>query len=314
VPFLLGDEGENLYDSSALAFWLDDHHHPESPLLPADDLVRFVARLIDEYFDEFGLYLAHHNRWVVSAATNDAGRRVAREFRFLFAGPLQHAAGPWFAARQVRRLPYLFSVASARFEVPGLPARLQPPSREGFPSTHDLLDRSFLRMLERMELVLSDQEYLLGTCFTLADASAYGQLCMNTHDPTASEIIEVRAPLTYAWVQRIERRLVARTRASAELGVSNRLHALLEEIDRVFVPLMKQNAAAYERELASGASPHRFNEPAFDSSRALYDGELDGSPFRSVVKTFQVAVWRRLCADWRRLTASQRAALPLSLE
>jgi glutathione S-transferase len=314
VPYLLGDGGENLYDSSALSAWLDDHHQPDTPLLPAHDATRFVARLIDEYFDEFGLYMAHHNRWVISAATNDAGRRVAREYRFLFAGPLQRPAARWFAARQVRRLPYLFSVAATGFEVEGLSGRLQPPSREGFPPTHALLDRAFLRMLERMELVLSDQEYLLGPCFTLADASAYGQLCMNTHDPSASEIIELRAPLTYAWVQRIERRLVGRTGATAELGVSNRLHGLLEEIGRVFVPLMKQNEAAYERERASGGAARGFNEVAFDASHALYDGELDGSPFRSVVKTFQVSVWRRLRADWRKLGATERAALPVSLD
>ena len=67
VPFLLSNDGRNLYDSSALATWIDERSPHTQPLVPAEPLARFVARLIDEYFDEFGLYMAHHNRWVTSA-------------------------------------------------------------------------------------------------------------------------------------------------------------------------------------------------------------------------------------------------------
>ena len=73
VPFLLPARGGVLYDSSALARWLDDvHPAPGGPLVPYDPTLRFVASLIDEAFDEVGLYLVHHNRWVHSARSNDA--------------------------------------------------------------------------------------------------------------------------------------------------------------------------------------------------------------------------------------------------
>jgi len=52
-----------------------------------------------------------------------------------------------------------------------------------------------------------------------------------------------------------------------------------------------------------------FNEAAFDRGEALYDGSLLGMPYRAVVKTFQVAVWRELCADWRSLAESERVTL-----
>ena len=42
---------------------------------------------------------------------------------------------------------------------------------------------------------------------------------------------------------------------------------------------------------------------------ALYDGELMGHPFRSVVKTFQVRVWRELCGQWRGLDEAARGEL-----
>ena len=116
VPFLFGPGGENLYDSSAIALWLDGHGpHPNeraTALVPVDDpALRFAVRLIDEALDEVGLYLVHHNRWVVSARDNDAGARLAREMRPLL-GPLAPLVGHFFPARQVRRLPYLFSVAN----------------------------------------------------------------------------------------------------------------------------------------------------------------------------------------------------------
>ena len=313
VPFVLGDDGQNVYDSTAIADWVSRTHPSElGPLIPDDPLLCFLARLIDEYFDELGLYMAHHNRWVVAATDNDAGWRLAGEFAFLFPGPMRYPAAEWFSARQVRRLPYLFSVADPSGPGPAVSARRRPPSREGFPPTHELLDMAFLRTLERVELVLSDQEYLLGSAFTLADASAYGQLCMNTHDAAVNALMELRAPLTHAWVKRIEKRMFARPRPGSPLVLGDRLAALLEEIGRVFVPLMKQNAAAYERHYEAGQ--RRFNEAAFDAGEALYDGELDGVPFRSVAKSFQVVVWRRLLEQYRALDAKLRARLPLSLE
>jgi len=320
VPFLLGDDGSNVYDSTAMAEWLDARPLAIATrrLVPDDPVVAMAARLIDEYFDEFGLYMAHHNRWVTSARTNDAGVRLAREFSSLIPPGCARILAERFSARQVRRLPYLFSVATDGFSLEGLPRRRQPPSRAGFPPTHELLDVSFVRMLERVELVLAYQPFLLGDRFTIADASAYGQLAMNTHDPDACGLIERYAPQTFAWVQRVERGNV-RSRMGQEsaavqagLVVSPRLRHLLEEISRTFVPLMQQNEAAYEHHLARGCT--RFNEAAFDRNEALYDGHIVGHRFRSVAKTFQVAVWRKLRAQWGTLGLSERAALPISLD
>jgi glutathione S-transferase len=314
VPYLLGRDGSNFYDSTAMAEWLDRNHvAPAMRLFPEPAAVGFAAALIDEYFDEFGLYMAHHNRWVTAAGSNDAGTRVAREFAGPLPGLLKRRFAERFSARQVRRLPYLFSVAPHGLQIDGLDASRQPPSRPGFPATHQLLDHCFSRMLERMELILSDQPYVLGSRFTVADASAYGALAINTHDPEASDLIELRAPLTYAWVKRIESGAVRGegTRpatATEDLAVTRRARFLVEEIGKTFVPLMVQNEAAYERCLAQGETS--FNEAAFDAGVSLYDGELCGVAFRSVVKTFQVKVWRRLKARWHDLDAADKAGLP----
>jgi glutathione S-transferase len=175
--------GENLYDSSAIGSWLDAQGITrETPLVPVHDpALRFAVQLVDEALDEVGLYLVHHNRWVIAARDNDAGARLARELRPLL-GPLAAGAAFTFPARQVRRLPYLFSVAPPGAAFEGLPARLRPPARAGFPPTHALLDELFASLLAALEPLLAAQPFLFGERFTLADASVYGQLAMNLSD------------------------------------------------------------------------------------------------------------------------------------
>ncbi|MGB8332260.1 MAG: hypothetical protein WCE62_19205 [Polyangiales bacterium] len=135
----------------------------------------------------------------------------------------------------VRRLPYLFSVAPSWFRVEGLPVFLTPPSKSGF-----------------------------------------------SRDTQAAE---------------------RRVRA---LAATRRSH-----LARAKVLLMEQNQRAYERFEARGQT--RFNEGAFDRGEALYDGELAGLHFRSVVKTFQVKAWRSLKARYRNLQPADRAMLPVAV-
>ncbi len=302
VPFLIEDDRRVHYDSSALARWIDARHPgSDGPLVPADPALAFAAQLVDEAFDEFGLYMVHHNRWVVSARTNDAGARLARELRRVVPPGAGWIVERTFSQRQVRRLPYLFSVAPHGFSV-GLRPALTPPSPPGFPPTHDLLADAWTRCLAAVEAVLTRRPFLLGERFTLADAGVYGQLGMNLTDPTAADDIRTRASATFAWLERIRDR--GHVGCRGDVGLHGDLAGLFAFIGETFVPLMRQNARAYADAVARGE--RLFNERAFDARRALYDGELLGRPFRSVAKTFQVRVWREVEAAWAALGADER--------
>jgi len=304
VPYLVVDE-RVYYDSSALARWLDEHHAPPAgPLIPADPLLAFLVRLIDEAFDEIGLYVVHHRRWVTSAATNDAGRRLAHEFRRVMPPFAQRRVARSFSERQVRRLPYLFSVAPAGYTAPVAPARV-PPSRAGFPPTHRLLDEIWADWVDALDHVLAARPYLFGARFTLADASVYGQLGMNAKDPSAAEALAARVPRVDAWIRAIA--ADAHAASAGALEPSDPLRPLLAAIGRTFIPLMRQNEQAFLR--AEAAGERLFNERAFNRGRALYDGTLLGHPFRAVVKTFQVQVWRELRAAAGALDPGARARL-----
>lgn len=313
VPFLFGPNGENLYDSTAIAHWLDQHiATTENRLLPEEPKAAFICQLIDDYADEFGLYLVHHYRWKVSATDNNAGQRLAHEWRSLL-GPAQPAFGAWFSARQVRRLPYLFSVAPQDYHVAGLPRRRQPPSLPDFPPTHDLIETAFERLLDCLEALLSQQAYLLGGRLTLADAAIYGQLAMNLDDPSAAVVIEQRAPKLFQWLTRLRRGDMPS--GGGELQLHACLLPLVDEICRTHIPLMQQNLVACNAWLAHGES--LFNEAAFNNRQALYEGQLDGRPFRHVAKRFQAQTWRQCQSRWNALpgtATSELLALFPSLE
>jgi len=309
VPFLFGPNGENLYDSSAIASWLDNNlaKAGKEVVTPCDDeKVNFVIQLVDEYFDEFGLYMVHHARWKMSAADNTAGARLAQEMSSLI-GPLQTKVATGFSARQVRRCPYLFSVAPQGYQEQGLHQNRQPPSRKGFPATHDLLEKSYLNILKALEPIFSTRPFLLGQRFTLADASLYGQLGMNLTDPSAANWIKEAAPAVYAWLLKIHEGDFSSHKNEGELMVDESLQPLLQEISRTYYPLMKQNEAAYLEHTEAGET--LFNEKAYWKRRGLFSGELDGQPFRSVVKTFQVKTWRNLKELWQRLDMDAQSQL-----
>lgn len=308
VPFVLGPEGENLYDSSAIAEWLDRQSGAEEKcaFLPKDSAAHFLVRLIDEYADEIGLYFAHHYRWKVSALNNTAGHRLSAEMAALL-GPFSKLLGPLFSMRQARRLPYLFSCAPAGYKQPGLPGRLQAPHCKGFPATHDFLEDGFCRLLDCLERLLDQRPYILGEQITLADISLYGQLGMSLSDPDACDLIRARAPVLYRWLLRMASEKRLPDAKNADWQLDDALSPLLSEICRSFVPLMQQNMAAYQRHKLAGET--LFNEAAFNKRKALYDGEIDGTPFRSVAKSFQAGVWEDLQSEWSNLDSESKALL-----
>jgi len=307
VPFLSEDGKHFQYDSSAIAHYLDSKLSTQSmsPLFPNNNTFNFIAHLIDEAFDEFALYMVHHMRWIGSAKTTPMGKLLGQEFKRALPPGGAFALSRSFPKRQVRRTPYLFSVAPSGYKA-GVSRALTPPSRQGFPETQTLLNQCWKQYLNAMEHVLDKQDYLLGDIFSVADASAYGQLAMNLVDPEAAEKMRSIAPTTYNWLRRIEQSKHLESRhSSGSLYLSPHLKPLLNTIMGTFSALMIQNEKAYNMAREQGET--LFNEKAFDQHRALFDGQLRGYPFRTVVKTFQVRVWREIKAHWGELSQAEQA-------
>jgi hypothetical protein len=176
--------------------------------------------------------------------------------------------------------------------------KLTPPSLEDFPPTHALLNLAWGEYLAALETIFTQQRYLMGNQFTLADASVYGQLYMNMSDPSAANSIKLLAPATYQWLINIHEGKHILDRG--KLFISPHLSPLLTIISKTFITLMKQNEQAYDT--AKRENEIQYNELAFDNRTNIYAGEMLGFAFKSVVKSFQVDVWQSLQSQWSFLT------------
>jgi glutathione S-transferase len=306
VPYLIESDGRIQYDSTAIAYWLDDQVKVGTSLWPKDPKLAFVARLLDDAMDEFGLYMAHHLRWLISPHTNDAGKRLHKEFGSLLFWSGEEKFAREFSRRQTSRLPYLFSMPPQDFKQQ-LPDYLTAPIQQGWPQTHTLLNEAWTDFLLCLEKILRSQPYLLGERFSMADASLYGMFGMLLDDPTANKDMQARAPTLHQWLVDIRAGRHCNNISDKPLYLSDELLPLLELVSEVFLPLMQQNETAYNEKKQQGET--LFNEAAWRKNRALYTGELRGHPYKSVVKTFQIQVWQDLQAAWQRLSPLHRKEL-----
>ncbi len=305
LPYFSYDKRNFEYDSSSILLRMEAEHEGHS-IIPNHPAHRFLAQFIDQAFNDFGLYLVHHMRWVSSAKSNRMGRRLAAEFKTALP-----PGGAWllsrtFPARQVKRLPYLMSTAPQGYKS-GVKSSLTPPSKRNFPETHTLLEQSWKAILEAMEYILDKQNYLFGDHFTLADASVYGQLGMNLVDPEAAARLKDIAPQTFRWLERIQNGQFVETSRDTDalLQIPPHLDNLLNILMGTYGALMVQNERAYMHAESNGQI--HFNETAFNAGEALYAGKLRGYPFRTVIKSFQVRPWRELKQQWRALNETNKA-------
>lgn len=303
VPYLLDEEGRLRVDSTSIGRWLAD-----GALRPRDPLSRFVCDLLEECVDEVGLYLLHHQRWVVSARDHRVIPIVLGEFGKLLPRALHVEAAERFAARQVRRLPYLFSVAPWTASS-DLPRVRRPPSRPGFPPTHALLERLFLRWTEALEAILARSPYLLGARPTLADCAVAGSVrSMLLVDTSTAGDLRARCPRLVEHAFRGPNELASALRAELDRPDEQLLHAMAPIVSST-LPLLFENERAFER-WQPGALR---NEAAFDASEQLFDGVLEGTPYRAGTKTFQVSVLHALRGGFRALPMGDQQRLTAAI-
>lgn len=304
VPILIGPGRKMQFDSSAISRWLDAQSTTRARLWPDEPGLGFLAQLIDDAFDEFFLYILHHQRWSVSARTTDAGERLYEEFGHLPFTPAREEFARSFARRQVRRLPYMLSVAPDGYGE-DLPAHLMPPRRPGWPDTHTLQMTAWHRYLDALDQVLRRRPWLLGERFCIADASVYGSFGAILYDKTSASDLAEKAPALYAWAKAMQSGSPLPT--TGDFCAGDEISALLHVICDTFVSLMRQNEAAYQARVDRGTTD--FNEQAMRSGQSSYSGRILGHQFRMVVKTFQVRVWRDLVATWCDLANRERLML-----
>ncbi len=199
-------------------------------IVPTDPAMAFLDYLLEDYADEWLTKAMFHYRWSyrpdIAKAAEILPRWFARPESEERLAPLKKM----IAERQISRL---YVVGSNETTAP-------------------VIEASYRRWLDLLKAHLDQQPFLFGSRPGAADFAVYGQLTqLAGFDPTPAAIVLERAPSVYAWVSVVDDLSGLEPTESDWItfaDIPDTIKAMLQEIGRVYVPVLLANAAA----LASG--------------------------------------------------------------
>ncbi len=236
---------EAMVDSTPIIRRLEAGHAARS-VIPADPVIGFIDRLIEDYADEWLTKAMFHYRWQYAADIEKSGDILPRWRAITASDERQHELKAQFAERQIGRLHVVGSN----------------------PTTAPVIEAGYARFLDLFEAHLGVHPFLMGARPGASDFAVYGQLTQLAHfDPTPAALTLARAKRVYAWVGLVDD-LSGLEPADdgwiSRTAIPPTLSALLREAGRGYVPVMLANARA----LKTGA-PH---------VEAQVDGKAWGQP------------------------------------
>ena len=221
---------EAMVDSTPIIRRLEAGHAGRS-VIPADPVIGFIDRLIEDYADEWLTKAMFHYRWHFAADIEKSGDILPRWRAITASDERARELKAQFVERQIGRLHVVGSN----------------------PTTAPVIEAGYARFLDLFEAHLRIHPFLMGARPGASDFAVHGQLTQLAHfDPTPAALTLARAKRVYAWVgvvddlsglEPADDGWISRT------AIPPTLSALLREAGRGYVPVMLANARA----LKSGA-------------------------------------------------------------
>lgn len=181
VPAVRSADGLWLKDTTPMIAWFEQEY-PTPAILPQEPALGFVARLLEDYADEWLWRPAMWWRWEPKVSREALGRRIAQEVLAGFPAP-KWLLRPYFVWRQRRT--WLWG--------DGMTKANSPQVRE-----------MYLLQLDALEAILQRQPYLLGSHPSLADFGYFGPFFRHfSNDPDSGEVMRQRGPAVYEWTARL---------------------------------------------------------------------------------------------------------------
>jgi glutathione S-transferase len=235
MPMVERADGRWLSDSTPILLQLE-REHPETSILPANPVVRFIAHLMEDYADEYLWRPAMHYRWSYAHDREHAASIITDEL-------LGHLSMPRFWKRRLVKRRQLGGF------VHGDGVRAE---------TWDHVEAGYLNALDGMTRMLEDRPFLLGEAPSLADFGFVGPMFRHFgQDPTPVEIMRQRAPAVYEWVARMwnlrSHKIAGNSETSFVANVPDDAAPMLQEICETHLAQLAANAAAF------AAGPGRFS-------------------------------------------------------
>ena len=216
VPLVVTPEKKGLQDSTPIIKLLEQQHQNNS-VAPPEIHTAFVARILEEYADEWLNKAMFHYRWryeddQLSASERFVGLMIpswANKIPLL-KWALKRKLAATIRKRMISRLWVVGSNAT----------------------TENQIEQSLDSFLHLSEQHLQGRPYFFGFRPSIADFGIWGQVYNMWTDPTLNQIIESSYPETLKWIKRM---LHPKQEGEFELW---------ESLEATLMPILKQDLAA----------------------------------------------------------------------
>lgn len=229
MPIVDRGDGRWMSDTTPILFELEKEH-PSHPILPDDPVIGYIAKLIEDYADEWLWRSAMHYRWSYPYSRELISNILVDELGVPVRLPR------FVVRRMIRRRQIKFFT-----------------KRDGVtPATRDHVEQGYLNALDHMSRILKHRPFILGTKPSLADFGLMAPMFRHfSQDPDPEEVMRTRAPLVYEWVARMW------TARAIDDG------QFISEITHEMTPLLKEICETHLVQLAANANAYGQNAPSF---------------------------------------------------
>ncbi len=271
--FLLPDSNGNLKavtDSTPIIRRLEAIS-VERSVLPVDPALAFIDFLLEDFGDEWVTKYMFHYRWHMQADADNASTLLPLHILVNFPPQDHEQVKQTIRKHQVSRL---YVVGSNDTTAP-------------------IIDASFRRFLQAMDLHLASQPYLLGNRPGASDFAIYGQLTQLVGvDPTPRAIAHELSPRTVAWTSIMEE-LSGLEPGDGDWNnpddIPETLAGILSEAGRVYAPALLANYKAIQ------------------AGETTWEAEIDGATWTQQTFPYQAKCLMWINEQYQALSIDDRA-------
>ena len=281
VPLVVTPEKTGLQDSTPIIKLLE-HEYQNNSVSPPERHSAFVARILEEYADEWLNKAMFHYRWRYEDDQISASKRFVGLMIPVWANkiPLLNRVLKRKLAATIRKrmISRLWVVGSNK-------------------NTESQIEQSLNVFLHLSEQHLQDRPYFFGFRPSIADFGIWGQVYNMWTDPTVGQVIESSHPETLKWIERM-----LHPKPEGEFEPWESLEATLmpilkQELADVFMPWLEANNKALatgEKELSlkikgkdfthSVGSPQKYHAKSFAMLLEEYNGIPDKTKLDAILQ------------------------------
>ena len=281
VPLVVTPEKTGLQDSTPIIKLLE-HEYQNNSVSPPETHTAFVARILEEYADEWLNKAMFHYRWRYKDDQMSASERFVALMIPAWANKiplLNRVLQRKFAATiRKRMISRLWVVGSNK-------------------NTETQIEQSLNVFLNLSEKHFQDRPYFFGFRPSIADFGIWGQVYNMWTDPTVNQIIESSYPETLKWIKRMLHPKLEGEFESWENLEATLMPILKQELADVFMPWLEANNRALakgEKELSvkikgkdfthSVGSPQKYHAKSFAMLLEEYNDIPDKTKLDAVLQ------------------------------